>query len=41
MKRFWQILFWGILILGIYALLPASEIATARQWIEAMLGRFR
>lgn len=40
-KRIWQAVLALILLMGIYLFLPAPEIAIARQWMEAMLGRFR
>lgn len=40
-RKFWQAVFVGILIVGIYAFLPTSGIAIAEQWLEAMLGRLR
>jgi hypothetical protein len=40
-KRIWQAVLTGIILAGIYALLPGPETAIARQWVEAMLGRFR
>ncbi len=41
MKRFWRMTFWLILLSSIYLFLPASEIATARQWVERFLGWWR
>ena len=40
-KRIWQAALVSILLMGFYALLPPSETTIARQWLEAMLGRFR
>jgi hypothetical protein len=40
-KRIWQAALTLILMAGIYACLSGPETVIARQWIEAMLGRFR
>jgi cell division protein FtsW (lipid II flippase) len=40
-KMFWRTLFWAILIVGIWALFPASEIAGAREWLKVMRGWLR
>ncbi len=37
-KAFWRMLFYVILMIGLWALIPASEIARARQWVEMILG---
>jgi uncharacterized MnhB-related membrane protein len=40
-KRIWQAVLAGVLLVAFYLLLPAPEVATARAWLETMLGRFR
>lgn len=40
-KRIGQTILAGIFLIGFYLFLPTSEIAIARQWLEAMLGRWR
>lgn len=40
-KRIWQAVLMAIFLMGIYLFLPTTEVALARQWLEAMLGRGR
>jgi len=38
-KRFWRAVFVAIFLAGAYLFSP--DIATARQWLEMILGRLR
>ena len=40
-KRIWQTVLAAVLLLGMYALLPAADMPIARVWLETFLSRFR